>query len=82
MFMYMFKIAACMLTLAVGFYLHVMVMIKGIKENLFAINSSAQNEAERMRIWGQLIEFIEFHTTAKQFSNIKNILIIDFIRRK
>lgn len=73
MFSYGLKIGACVIALGFGTYLYGISFSKCIKHNLFAINRSAQDETERNEIWNQLIEFIEFHSRAKQlrkfFSN-------------
>lgn len=70
MLKYALKVAACILALSIGFYLYAMAMCKCIRQKLFAIgqNSKASARIKHIRIWDQLIEFIEFHSRVKQLS--------------
>lgn len=62
-------IGGSVLILAIGFYIYQLAVSKCIKENLCAIEESSRIKTERQLIRGQLIEFIEFHTKAKQLSD-------------
>lgn len=61
-------IAGCAIALAVGSFLYGIAMTKCIKGSLFAINRGAR--AKKGRHLEQIIEFIRFHSTAKQLSRI------------
>lgn len=70
----MLLIGACILTLGTGTYLYAIAMSKCIKENLFTIIESCRNKNKRHLICEQLVEFIDFHTNAKQLSKFSNIV--------
>lgn len=73
LFAYLLYVAACVLVLAFGSFLYAMAMTKCIEENLFAIGKSTQakvKQTEQIELWEQLIEYIEFHSRAKQLSNL------------
>lgn len=80
--LYLLRIAACALVLAIGCYLISIAMSKSLKVSLFGINHTAGDKSERKRLMERLIEFLEFYSRAKQLSwiqllNNSNKLIIN-----
>lgn len=74
---YSFTIAACILSLSVGFTLFLFAMSKVAKISVICINQKAGDKTARKRILEQLIEFLEFHSRMKQLSkNEKETLTI------
>lgn len=65
-FLHGVRIGACVLILAIGSYLYAVGLCKRIKESLFAIIRSTQTKTDQSILLGEIIEFIELHSSAQQ----------------
>lgn len=65
---YSFALVACMLSLGIGSFIISVSQTSDAKNNLKAINEGAKTNESRLRIWKQLGDYIQFHSSVKKFS--------------
>lgn len=78
MFSYAMLIGACTLSLAFGYYAISISESKCIKGSATAIARNSKLKGKRKHIFEQLIEFIEFHSHAKQLGSLFTFVCISF----
>lgn len=67
--LYIMRIVACVLMLAIGAYLYFVALSKIIKGSLFSINRNAQaKRANQSILLERIIEFLDLHSSVKQLS--------------
>lgn len=70
MITYALLVGTCVLNFSLGTFLFVMAMTKIMKQNLNAINESANNKHKRALIAKQFSQFVQYHSMVKQLSII------------
>lgn len=70
MFSFGMEIGAGVFVLSIGAYLYGVSLSKEIKVSLFAINRNSQSKTDQTILLGQIIEFLEVHSSGQRLSRI------------